>query len=246
MAQLPEIFPYLLAVFGLTLLWKLHDMLVKAGRIQSRDFWERSGVRLFLRVTPNDAQACTACRETTSMVFSPAVVTSKKFSPQEIPCINPSRCRCLMVGLYGGWPAAAAVLSRLKKEGGTLRLSDEELKELIDGSAEARAGASADQVSLRLVHAMRAEGKDPATALEHYRYIVDCAKADRDLQFVFPSVLRLSELLERTGQPDEAIDWIEHYLLEYGGKKKGPAAPTEAQRAALKTRQSLLAAKVRK
>jgi hypothetical protein len=244
--QLPEIFPYLLAIFGLTLLWKLHDLLVKAGRIQSRDVWERSGVRLILRVTPNDVLACTACRETTRMVFSPAVVTSKKFSSQENPCINSSRCRCLMVGLYGGWPAAAVMVSRLKKEGGTLPLSDEELKGLIDGSAEARAGASADQFSLRMVHAMRAEGKDPATAIEHYRYIVDNAKADRDRQFVVPSCLRLSELLERIGQPEEALDWIKHCLWEYDEKKKGTVALTEAQRAALKTRESVLAAKVRK
>src|SRR2546425_3806168 len=68
--QFPDILPYLLAILCLTLIWKFHDLQVKAGRIQARAFWERSGVRLFLHATPNDVLACMVCRETTGMVRS--------------------------------------------------------------------------------------------------------------------------------------------------------------------------------
>ncbi|HEV8539772.1 MAG TPA: hypothetical protein VGQ60_01295 [Nitrospiraceae bacterium] len=244
--ELPDILPYLFAILCLTLIWKFHDLQVKAGRIQARDFWERSGVRFFLRITPNDALACSACRETTSMVFFPAVVTSNRFSPQERPCINLDGCRCLMIGLYGDWPEAKRVLEQLKLHGGRVRLADAEVKSLIETSTQARAGASADRISLRLVHAMRAEGNDRPTAIDHYRYIVDHAKEERDRHFVVPSFLRLSELYARTGQPDEALTVVERCLQEYGGKKKGPNALTETQRAMLEKRRAALMALAKK
>ena len=244
--DLPEKFPYLLAVLGLILIWKFHDMQVKAGRIKAKDFWERSGVRLFLRATPNDAQACLACREATNVVFLPGVVTSKKFKPQEKPCTNPAGCRCLMVGLYGGWEAAGRALQQLKKEGGRIRLSDGELKSLVESAKEARAGASADRISIHMLQAMRDEGSNPEAAMEHYRYVVDRAEEDRDLPFVVPSFLRLSELLERTRHLEEALDMVERCLKDYGEKKKGPDAPTDAQRALLSNRKTYLVSVVRK
>ncbi len=71
-------------------------------------------------------------------------------------------------------------------------------------------------------------------------------RIDHDLHFVVPAFLRMGELLERAGRTEEALSMVERCLQDYGDKKEGPDAPTEAQRAALKTRQSLLAAKVRK
>ena len=176
--ELPESWPYMLGVLGLFLIWKFHDMQVKAGRIQAKDFWERSGVRMFLRATPADVQACSVCRETTRMVFLPSVVTAKKFTPHEKPCANPAGCRCLMVGFFGGWEEAREVLARLKQEGGTLRLSDEELEDFIETAKNARAGASADRMSLRVLNAMRAEGSKPEEAIEHYRYVLDHAEEE--------------------------------------------------------------------
>ncbi|MEK6603619.1 MAG: hypothetical protein AABY69_04350, partial [Nitrospirota bacterium] len=78
--QLPETYPYLVAIFGLTLIWRFHEMQVKAGRIKAKDFWETSGVRLFLHATPGDTQACLACKESTNFVFLPGLVASKKFT----------------------------------------------------------------------------------------------------------------------------------------------------------------------
>lgn len=244
--QLPDTYPYLMAVLGLALIWKFHDMQVKAGRIKAKDFWERSGVRIFLRATPNDAQACLACKETINFVFLPSLVTSRKFSPQEKPCTNPAGCRCVMVGLYGGWAQAVSALEMAKKNGGKARLNDAELKALIEKSAEARAGASADRISLRMLNALRAEGSQTETAIEHYRYILSHAEEDRDLALMVPAYLRLSELLERADKASEALDLVERCLSDYGDKKKGPDAPTETQRAAMNTRKNLLAAKVKR
>ncbi len=236
----PDTLPYLLAILSLALIWKFHDLQVKAGRIQARDFWERSGVRLFLHATPNDVLACMACRETTGMVFSPAVVTSKKFTLQERPCINPNGCRCVTVGLYGGWPEAKRVLEQLKAHNGRMRLTDEELRGLLEASHHAHAGATADLLSLRMLQAIRAEGNEPAAAIEHYRYIVEQATDERDRAFVISAYLRLSDLLERIGQSDEAFEMIERCLRDYGGKKKGPDAPTETQRGMLEKRKARL------
>ena len=244
--QLPDTYPYLMAIFGLTLIWKFHDMQVKAGRIKAKDFWETSGVRLFLHATPGDAQACLACKESTNFVFLPGLVASKKFTPQDKPCTNPSGCRCVMVGLYGGWAQAVSALAAAKKNGGKTRLSDSELKTLIDKSSEGRAGASADRISLRMLNALRAEGSQAETAIEHYRYILSHAEEDRDLALMVPTYLRLSELLEKSGKASEALDLVEQCLRDYGEKKKGPDAPTEAQRAAMNTRKNLLAAKVKR
>jgi hypothetical protein len=238
--EFPDILPYLLAILALTLIWKFHDMLVKAGRIQARDLWERSGVRLFLHTTPNDKQTCMACRETTGMVFSPAVATSKKFTLQETPCTNPHGCRCVTVGLYGGWPEAKRVLEQLKAHNGKLRLTDEEFSGLLEGSQHAQAGATADRLSLRMLQAIHAEANERATAIEHYRYIVEQAKEERDRTFVISAYLRLCDLLERAGHPDKALETIEHCLRDYGGKKKGPDAPTETQRAMLAKRKAHL------
>lgn len=243
--QLPDTYPYLMAILGLTVIWKFHDMQVKAGRIKAKDFWETSGVRMFLRATPGDVQACLACKETTNFVFLPGLVASKKFTPQDKPCTNPSGCRCVMVGLYGGWAQAVSALAAAKKNGGKTRLSDAELKTLLDKSSEGRAGASADRISLRMLNALRAEGSQTETAIEHYRYILSHAEEDRDLALMVPTYLRLSELLEKSGKASEALDLLEQCLRDYGEKKKGPDAPTDAQRAAMNTRKNLLGAKVK-
>lgn len=244
--ELPDTYPYLMGILGLVVIWKFHDMQVKAGRIQAKDFWERSGVRIFLRATPNDQQACAACKETANFVFLPSLVTSKKFSPQDKPCTNPAGCRCVMVGLYGGWAQALSALAMAKKSGGKGRLNDAELRNLIEKSADARAGASADRISLRMLNALRAEGSQAETAIEHYRYILSHAEEDRDLALMVPVYLRLSDLLEKAGKASEALDLVEQCLRDYGEKKKGPDAPTEAQRTALNTRKNRLAAKVKK
>jgi hypothetical protein len=238
--QLPDILAYLLAILGLTLIWKFHDMLVKAGRIQAKDFWERSGVRIFLFATPPDS--CIACRAANNFAYSLGVVTSKKFSPLQKPCQNNPNCLYILVGLYGGWAEAWQLLVRLKQEGGTMWIVDGELKALLEKSSTARAGASSDRLSLRMLEAMRSEESNPSAAIEHYRGIIAGAVQDRDLHLVVPAFIRLSVLLQKAGQKDEARSAVERCLTEYGPKKKGPGAPTEGQRVLLTKRLAALKA----
>ena len=238
--QLPDILPYLLAILGLTLIWKFHDMLVKAGSIQTKDFWERSGVRVFLFATPSDS--CIACRAANNFAYSPGVVMSNKFSPLQRSCQNNPNCLYVLVGLYGGWTEAGQLLVRLKQEGGTMWVVDGELKALLEKASTARAGISADRLSLRMLEALRSEESNPSAAIEHYRAIIDHAGEDRDLHLVVPAFIRLSVLLQKAGQKDEARSAVERCLTEYGPKKKGPDAPTESQRALLTKRLAALKA----
>ena len=53
-----EFVPYLLAILGLLALWGFHEMQVRAGRIQAVDFWDRSGIRMFIHITPKDGHIC--------------------------------------------------------------------------------------------------------------------------------------------------------------------------------------------
>lgn len=247
--ELPETYPSLMAILGLALIWKFHDMQVKAGRIKAKDFWARSGIRMFIHATPDDSAACPACQEADGLVFHPDVVASKKFKAMEKPCANPAGCRCLMVGLYGAWAQAGEVRAALKENSGRTQLSDDDMRELLDGAkgwGGQATGPAVDRVSLRMLHAMRDEGSNPQSAMEGYRYVIDRAEEDRDLPFIVPSFLRLSDLLERAGRAQEALDMVERCLTDYGGKKKGPDAPTEAQRTQLTKRKAHLLSRLKK
>ena len=102
----PDYVPYLLAVLGLLLIWQLHQIQITAGRIKSNNFWEKSGIRMFIFVSPQDDQTCQRCKETHGLVLLPALRAKKNFSPLRGRCSNPSGCRCQMIGLYGSWPQA--------------------------------------------------------------------------------------------------------------------------------------------
>jgi hypothetical protein len=217
-----QVSPFLLAVLGLLFIWLFYQLQVRAGRIRKKDLWDRSGIRLFLRVTPNDGKACLACLEASAKVFLPGVVASKKFTPQAQPCANPDGCRCVMVGLYGGWPEAEHGLKETRKHGGMLRLSPDEMDKLVVGAQDARSGASADRFSIRMLQAMRDEEGNPEAALCSYRYIVDRANEDRDLPFIAPAYSRISDLLVRLGRKEEAIVEIDRFLDTSGANTVGP------------------------
>src|SRR5215217_5267515 len=100
----PEVVPYLLAVLGLLLIWQLHDIQVKAGRIKAADILHRSNIRFFIFVTPEDAATCPACRDANGRAFLPMAVTAKKFKHLDSPCTDTDGCRCIRIGLFGAWP----------------------------------------------------------------------------------------------------------------------------------------------
>ena len=73
-------------------------------------------------------------------------------------------------------------------------------------------------------------------AIKCYRFVSDHAQADRDLAFVVPAYLRLSELLEQFGRKDEALAVADQFLKAYGDREKHPHGPTEEQRSLMSLR----------
>jgi hypothetical protein len=243
---LPEAMPYLLAILGLLLLWLLYKSQILAGRVKAADPRDRSGVRLFLHVTPADTHVCPACRVAKGMAFLPNVIASKQFRPMDRTCTNPAGCRCLLVGLYGAWPEAERVRAQLGKYKGRIKLSNEEFDGLVDGSQGRRAGIVADQVSVAILEALRAEGSNPDLAIERYRFAVDNAKRERDLGFIVPAYLRLTDLLEQRGHLADALDAVERFSIACGNMKEGADLPTEAQLALMSLRKTRLLAALKK
>nr|MBI3613717.1 tetratricopeptide repeat protein [Nitrospirota bacterium] len=242
---LPDVFPYLLAILGLLLIWQLYDIQVRAGRIKVASTMDRSGIRWFLHVTPMDTHACVACRTANGMAFLPSVVTTKKFRPSAQTCTNAAGCRCLLVGLSGSWSEAERVLAQLKAGGGRIRLSPEQLEKLLAEAQAKGAGIAADQVSVGMLFALQSEGRQPQAAIDAYRQVLAQAKKERDLPLLVPAYLRLADLLERTGKQADALEVTDRFLSAYSSKPGMPKpahAPTEDQRTFMSLRKTRLMA----
>lgn len=245
---LPDVFPYLLAILGLLLLWQLHGIQVRAGRIKVASAIDRSGIRWFLHVTPMDPHACVACRAANGIAFLPSVVAMKKFRPSAHTCTNAAGCRCLLVGLSGSWPEAERTLARLKSGGGRAWLSPEQIDTLLAEAQAKGAALAADQASVHMLCAMQTEGSHAQTAIDAYRWVLDQAKKERDLPLLVPAYLRLADLLERTGKQDDALDVADRFLSTYHSAPEAtqPAhGPTEDQRTCMSLRKTRLMAAAR-
>ena len=241
---IPEFIPYLLAVLGLLFIWQLHDIQVKAGRIKAADILNRSGLRFFVHVTPDDASTCPSCRDAHGKVFLPAAITAKKFSALASPCKNPDGCRCILVGLYGAWNEALRLLKKLGQSTGTLHLSPAELDGLIDGATARPAGIGMDRLSVAMLEAVRADPGNPDLAIERYRRIIETAKQERDLPFVKPSYFRLCDLLEKQNRTSEALDIVDRFMRTFG-EGQGRQAATSVQLESMSLRKTRLSAVVR-
>ena len=237
-----ELVPYLLAILGLLALWGFHEMQVRAGRIQAVDFWDRSGIRMFIHITPKDGHICPVCLEANGKAFLPIVAAKKKFTPLHGACTNPSGCRCLLIGLYGGWPEARRLLQQLKANSTAkgIQLSEKELDELLGGQWAQGVSGTMDRISVHMLEAMRNEGRNQEIALQRYRFVTDNAKSDRDLAFVLPAYLRLADLLERAGHQAEALDIVARFLTTYGETTSVPHAPTGQQLTMMSLRKTRL------
>ena len=236
-SSINELLPYLLGVLGLLMTWELHDLEVRAGRIKGLDIsdpaairkWLRScsGMHLYIHATPNDHDACDACRKADHLIFSSILVGRREnFDPLGSPCANPAGCRCVLIELVGGWPAIETLSRRLGSDSAMARLTDKEMTHLIKtGHA---AGSSSDRLGIYLLEALRAEGSNPQFAISRYRRLIISAKEDGDHPFVVPAYLRLSDLLERAGRSTEALDVLDDFYMTFRDKK-GPHWPTAAQ-----------------
>jgi hypothetical protein len=242
---IPDIVPYLLAILGLLMVWQLHDIQVRAGRIKAVDIWSQSGIRLFLHITPDDPHACPTCRTASGTALLPAVVAAKKFKPTAKSCTNPAGCRCLLIGLYGGWPEAERLRAELGNNGGQVRLSPERLERLLDGAQARRSGVAADQISIALLEAIRAERSDPDRAIDRYRLVVSQAQKERDRAFVTSSYLRLIDLLEQRGQYADALSTVNQFLKVSNAGSRTKYGPTDAQLDLMSLRRTRLTAAIR-
>src|SRR5437660_11277911 len=110
---LPDFLPYLLAIFGLLVLWQFYQLRVMKGRILAIDIFDRSGIRMYLYAVADDQQACEVCRSAHGTVFPPSEVMNRHFSPIKGTCTSPGRCISILVGLYGSWPAANQIVDQL-------------------------------------------------------------------------------------------------------------------------------------
>ena len=241
---LPEVAPYLLGVLALLFVWQLHQIQVAAGRIQAKDLWEGSGIRIFLYVTPDDERTCEACREMHGLVMLPSSAAKKEARPPQKSCTNAAGCRCQLVGLYGGWPRAQLLLRQLKAKSQpeSIKLSSEALETFMKPSWQQAPNAAKDRLSMEILQAIQTQGSDASAAFTRYQTVVEKAEEDRDLALVKPAYLRMIDLLERLGRVGEALDLISRFEKEFGDGSQGKAALTHAQLESLALRKTRLLA----
>lgn len=242
----PESTLYLLGVLGLLVIWQYHHIQVLAGRIYAVDFWDVSGIRMFLHATTQDGHACRSCKEANGTVFLPSLATKKNFSTLKHPCSNPSGCRCMIVGLYGGWPEANRIVKTLRKEfrKKPMNLSDKQVINMFEGPWQQSISATSDRLTIHMLEAMHLEGSDIEGALFRYRYVVEQARGARDLNLVVPAYLRLVELLERAKKNQEALEVVSQFEKRFARKKSVFYYPKDAQRDAMSSLKSRLLSRV--
>lgn len=245
---IPEVLYSLMAILGLLLVWQYHQKQVLAGRIYAIDFWDVTGIRMFLHATTWDGRSCAICREANGTVFLPSLATKKNFSTLAHPCTNALGCRCLIVGLYGGWPEAAQLLERLRRQGRKtpLKLTDKELLALFDGPWHQSITSAGDRLTINMLEGMRVERKDPEGSAVRYRYVIDQAKGARDVRLVAPAFMRLAEVLEHLGRHEEAVEVIESFERRFPRNKRAFYFPSDAQRRVMATRKLRLQANLKR
>jgi hypothetical protein len=239
---LPDFLPYLLALFGLLVLWQYYQLRVMKGRILAIDIFDRSGVRMYLYAVTDDRQACEVCRAAHGMVFPLSEVMKSQFSPIKGPCKSPDHCIGFLVGLYGAWPEANRIVERLRmsRKREPIQLSQDELREVILGPWELSISANTDRLGISVLEAVLGDCANPNAAIDKYRHALEYAKEIRHLPLIVPIYFRLVELLTRQGNITEALRLIEEFEKRYKGKRSGPYAPTEKQLDLMKIKKSHL------
>ena len=238
-----DILPYLCGILALLLLWLYHQKQVLAGRIQAIDIFDRSGIRMYVFATPDDGLICNACWEANGKVYLPSQVANKDFVPRSAPCANSGRCTIVMAGMYGAWLEARNVVHRLRAAGttGSLKLSVQELSELLKGNWEQSVSAATDRLAVLMLAALSGEKKNPDAAINAYRLAIREAKEVHDLPLVVPAYLRLAEVLVNMSRTDEALAVIQEFEERYPREgKTRPYDPTETQRGLMAIKKSRL------
>ncbi|MDH5639877.1 MAG: hypothetical protein OEY28_01180 [Nitrospira sp.] len=234
--------PYLVAILSLVVIWQYYQIQIMAGRIMAVDIFDRSGIRMYVYVVPEDDDRCEVCAAANGRAFLPSRVAKKKFSPLGGPCQKPIPCLGILVGLYGGWFEARAVVDRLRASGkkGWIQLSPEELRVLVNGQWEMSISAETDRVSVHMLEAACYEKINQVVSISGYRYVIDESKEVRHLMLLVPAYLRLVQLLVRAGEKDDALEFIERFEARFPTRRRGPHFPTRDQRNTITMRKTLL------
>jgi hypothetical protein len=239
---LPDFLPYLLAIFGLLVLWQYYQIQTMKGRILAIDIFDRSGIRMYLYAVADDRQACEVCRSAHGTVYPPSEVMKSQFSPIKGTCETPARCIGFLVGLYGAWPEANRIVEQLQlsRKREPIHLSQHELGEMVLGPWERSISANTDRLGIYVLEAVLGDCSNPNIAMDKYRHTLEHAKEIRHMPLIVPTYFRLVELLTTQERSIEALKLIEQFEKRYKGGKSGPYAPTEKQLALMKIKKSYL------
>jgi hypothetical protein len=239
---LPDFLPYLLAIFGLLVLWQYYQIQTMKGRILAIDIFDRSGIRMYLYAVADDRQACEVCHSAHGTVYPPSEVMKSQFSPIKGACKTPARCIGFLVGLYGAWPEANRIVEQLQlsRKREPIQLSQSELEEMVLGPWERSISANTDRLGIYVLEAVLGDCSNPNIAMDKYRHTLEHAKEIRHMPLIVPTYFRLVELLTTQERTIEALQLIEQFEKRYKGGKSAPYAPTEKQLALMKIKKSFV------
>lgn len=237
-----EVAVYLVAVLGLLIVWQYHQIQVLSGRIYAVDFWDVSGIRMLIHLAIVDSHTCSSCREGHGTVFLPSLSTKRNFSSLDEPCSNADGCRCLVIGLYGGWPEANRLVQFLRNNAKktAVQLDESQLQEFFKDPWKEGLSAAGDRLSIHMLQGMKCESSDPNQASNHYQEVIKNSSGARDLRLVVPAFLRLVQTLEVLSRFNEAIECIRDFELRFSKKKTAFYFPTGDQRWVMATMKSHL------
>jgi len=238
----PDLTLYLVAILGLLVIWQYYKMQVMTGRILAVDIFDRSGIRMYLYVTPDDSHVCDICAQANGRVYLPSKVARRNFSPLDGQCQRSMPCPGVLVGLYGGWLEARGVVERLRAnpKDGSVQLSPEQLRGVVGGSWERSVSAETDRLSIFMLEAMSYEKINQDAAIGNYGYVVVHAKEIRHLMILVPAYLRLTYLLVQAGRGMEALAATEQFEIRFPPTKTGKHFPSKGQRDLMKRREEQL------
>lgn len=241
-----EPLPSLLAVLGLLLTWELHDLEVRAGRIQSRDIlrpfrqWiqHARGVRIYIDATPNDALACSACQLANGHVLAPRIGASTAHR-RDYVCTNPGGCRCVLIGLAAAWPEGEQLRRKVRGALESVRLSEAEITELLRSARSHHSLPVIDRLALSMLEALHLEAIYPPLSIAYYRFLIDIEMEGQSHPYLIDAYLRLSELLEHGGNVSGALRVVENFYARVKAQT-GIYNPTPTQARIMSTRKSRL------
>lgn len=187
---------------------------------------------MYLYATLTDEQTCSACSAVNGRIFLPSLITKRDFTPHEEPCMNPTPCTGVLVGLYGAWAEARSALDRLRSnhKQGHFQLSAQEFRKMLDGSWERAVGAETDRLSMYMLNAMMYENSKRDVAIGNYGYVIEHARAVQHLTLLVPAFLRITQLLVRAERWEESLKFIAQFEARFKSNVAELHFPSSTQR----------------